>query len=107
MSGSRFNPIALVRAFLRPLDPILMLVLGLLLGAAWVLMQSASPERLDSQGAHFAIALGAMWLMAWVSPARLLRFALPLYALGVPYVRSLAWLVSLIGLVLILAALFL
>ena len=31
----------------------------------------------------------------------------PLYALGVPYVRSLAWLVSLIGLVLILAALFL
>lgn len=83
MSGSRFNPIALVRAFLRPLDPILMLVLGLLLGAAWVLMQSASPERLDSQGAHFAIALGAMWLMAWVSPARLLRFALPLYALGV------------------------
>ena len=83
MSGSRFNPIALVRAFLRPLDPMLMLVLGLLLGAAWVLMQSASPERLDSQGAHFAIALGAMWLMAWVSPARLLRFALPLYALGV------------------------
>jgi len=83
MSGWRFNPVALVRAFLRPLDPILMLVLGLLLGAAWVLMQSASPERLDSQGAHFAIALGAMWLMAWVSPARLLRFALPLYALGV------------------------
>ena len=83
MSASRFSPIALVRAFLRPLDPILMLVLGLLLGAAWLLMQSASPERLDSQGAHFAIALGAMWLMAWVSPARLLRFALPLYALGV------------------------
>ena len=83
MSGSRFNPIALVRAFLRPLDPILMLVLGLLLGAAWVLMQSASPERLDSQGMHFAIALGAMWLMAWVSPARLLTLALPLYALGV------------------------
>ena len=83
MSGSRFNPVALVRAFLRPLDPILMLVLGLLLGAAWVLMQSASPERLDSQGMHFAIALGAMWLMAWVSPARLLTLALPLYALGV------------------------
>ena len=83
MSGSRFNPVALVRAFLRPLDPMLMLVLGLLLGAAWVLMQSASPERLDSQGMHFAIALGAMWLMAWVSPARLLTLALPLYALGV------------------------
>jgi len=31
----------------------------------------------------------------------------PLYALGVPYVRSLVWLVSLAGLVMILAALFL
>ena len=30
----------------------------------------------------------------------------PLYALGVPYVRSLVWLVSLAGLVMVLAALF-
>ena len=32
---------------------------------------------------------------------------LPLYALGVPYIRSLVWLVSLAGLVMVLAALFL
>lgn len=32
---------------------------------------------------------------------------IPLYALGVPYVRSLAWLVSLAGLVMVLAACFL
>lgn len=31
----------------------------------------------------------------------------PLYALGVPYIRSLAWLVSLAGLVMVLASLFL
>ena len=31
----------------------------------------------------------------------------PLYALGVPYVRSLVWLVSLAGLVMVLASLFL
>jgi len=31
---------------------------------------------------------------------------LPLYALGVPYIRSLVWLVSLAGLILILTALF-
>ena len=30
----------------------------------------------------------------------------PLYALGVPYVRSLVWLVSLVGLIMILTALF-
>jgi uncharacterized MAPEG superfamily protein len=33
-------------------------------------------------------------------------FYLPLYALGVPFVRSLAWAVSLAGLVMIIAALF-
>lgn len=32
---------------------------------------------------------------------------LPLYALGIPYIRSLVWLVSLAGLVMVLAALFL
>jgi len=83
MSTWRFNPIALVRGFLRPLDPILMLLLGILLSYAWVLMQSASPERLDSQSVHFAVALGAMWAMAWLTPARMLRLAVPLYGLGV------------------------
>ena len=83
MSGWRFNPIALVRAFLRPIDPMLMLLLGVLLGYAWVLMQSASPERLDSQVLHFGVALGAMWVVAWLTPTRLLSLALPLYAVGV------------------------
>jgi rod shape determining protein RodA len=83
MSGWRFNPIALVRAFLRPIDPMLTLLLGVLLGYAWVLMQSASPERLDNQLAHFGVALGAMWVVAWLTPTRLLSLALPLYAAGV------------------------
>ncbi|MFT3760347.1 rod shape-determining protein RodA [Thauera sp.] len=83
MSSWRFNPLVLVRAFLRPIDPLLLLLLAVLLGYAWVLMQSASPERLDSQALHFAVALAAMWAMAWLTPAHLLRLALPLYALGV------------------------
>lgn len=33
-------------------------------------------------------------------------FYLPLYALGIPFIRSLAWVVSLVGLGMILAALF-
>lgn len=33
-------------------------------------------------------------------------FYLPLYALGIPFIRSLAWVASLVGLVMIIAALF-
>lgn len=83
MSGWRFNPVALLRGFLRPIDPMLLLLLGVLLGYAWVLMQSASPERLDNQLLHFGIALGAMWCMAWLKPSHMLNLALPLYAVGV------------------------
>jgi rod shape determining protein RodA len=83
MSGWRFNPVALLRGFLRPIDPMLLLLLGVLLGYAWVLMQSASPERLDNQLLHFGIALGAMWCMAWLKPTHMLSLALPLYAVGV------------------------
>ncbi len=83
MNELRFNPFALVRALLRPLDPVLLLVLATLLGYAHLLMRSASPERVDAQLIHFAVALGGMWLLAWLRPKRLLALAVPLYALGV------------------------
>jgi len=79
----RFNPFALVRALVRPLDPVLLLVLATLLGYAHLLMRSASPERVDTQLVHFAVALAGMWLLAWLRPKRLLALAVPLYALGV------------------------
>lgn len=44
------------------------------------------------------------WGAAFYFWARLVY--VPLYALGIPYVRSLVWLVSLAGLIMILAALF-
>ncbi|MCK2088892.1 rod shape-determining protein RodA [Thauera aromatica] len=83
MNEPRFNPFALVRALVRPLDPLLLLVLATLLGYAHLLMRSASPERVDTQLIHFAVALGGMWLLAWLRPKRLLALAVPLYALGV------------------------
>ncbi|HAF55948.1 MAG TPA: rod shape-determining protein RodA, partial [Thauera sp.] len=83
MNDNRFNPLALVRGFLRPIDPWLMLLLAILLAYAHVLMQSASPERLDSQIAHIGIALAGMWVLAWLTPQRLLSLAVPLYLLGV------------------------
>ena len=83
MNRAPFNLIALLRALFRPLDPMLLMMLAALLGYAWVLMRSASPDRLDSQVMHVMIALGAMWAVALLTPARLLKLALPLYAIGV------------------------
>ena len=52
-------------------------------------------------GASSALTVWGAALYFW---ARVVY--VPLYALGIPYVRSLVWLVSLAGLIMILAALF-
>jgi len=52
-------------------------------------------------GAESALTLWGAALYFWARVAYI-----PLYALGVPYIRSLVWLVSLAGLILILVALF-
>ena len=82
MSG-RFNPLLLLRALLRPIDFSLLLILSLLFAYAWVLMSSASPERLPTLRVHMMIALGVMWVVAAVPVQRLLSFAVPLYLAGV------------------------
>ncbi|WP_332671637.1 rod shape-determining protein RodA [Aromatoleum sp.] len=83
MTDQRFHPLNLLRAALRPIDPVLFALLAVILGYAFVLMQSASPERIPSLLANAAVALSAMWLAARLSPQRLLALALPLYAVGV------------------------
>jgi rod shape determining protein RodA len=83
VSGGRFHPLTLVHALVRPLDPLLLVLVGALLGFAYVLMMSASPERTAILQIHFAIALGMMWLLALVPPKRLLALAVPLYLIGV------------------------
>ena len=83
MTDQRFQPLNLLRAALRPIDPLLFALLAVILGYAFVLMQSASPERIPSLVANAAVALAAMWLAARLSPQRLLALALPLYAVGV------------------------
>ena len=72
----------LLHPLLRPLDPVLMLIFGLLAAYAMLLMGSASPERMDTQVLHFGIALLAMWGVAALPAQRLLSLALPLYVLG-------------------------
>ncbi|TAH47125.1 MAG: rod shape-determining protein RodA [Betaproteobacteria bacterium] len=82
MSDLRFQLLDLARRLLRALDPVLLLVLLTLMGYALVIMGSASPERMDTQLIHGAIALAAMWAIAAIPSQRLLGLALPLYVLG-------------------------
>ncbi len=83
MTDIRFNPLRVVQAVLRPIDPVLMLILALLLGYAYGLMMSASPERLEAQTINTVVALAALWAAAWLPSQRLLSLALPLYVVGV------------------------
>ncbi|NMG28004.1 rod shape-determining protein RodA [Aromatoleum evansii] len=83
MTDTRFHPRELLLGFLRPIDLPLLLLLALLLGYAFVLMMSASPERIPSLQVNTAVALAAMWVTARVPAQRLLSLALPLYLIGV------------------------
>lgn len=83
MSETHFSPLAMLRALFRPLDPALLLILAALLGYGYVLMISASAERLETLELHYVIAIVAMWLVALVPPRHLLRSALPMYLGGV------------------------
>ncbi|WP_407670978.1 rod shape-determining protein RodA [Nitrogeniibacter mangrovi] len=79
----RIHPVALIRGFLRPIDPPLFLLLSVLLAASMMLMQSASPERMQAQLLNTGVALAMMWITARIPASRLLSMALPLYLVGV------------------------
>jgi len=83
VTEQRFSPLRLLVAAIRPIDPILFGLLAVLLGYAFGLMHSASPERIASLLVNSGVAVAAMWLAARLSPQRLLSLALPLYAGGV------------------------
>lgn len=82
MSG-QFHPLTLLRNLLRPLDLALLAILALLFAYGWVLMTSASPERLPTLRMHMMIAVGMMWIVAAIPVQRLLSLAAPLYLGGV------------------------
>jgi rod shape determining protein RodA len=82
MNEWHFNPRQWLKAAIRSLDPVLLLILAGLLSYAVVLMASASPERIESQLMHIALAVVVMWVVACVPSQRLLSFAVPLYLVG-------------------------
>lgn len=73
------------KRFTAPLDPALMLGLGLLVLTSLVVLYSASDGNVALVGKQFAnilVALIAMWLVANMPLHYLLRSAVPIYAVG-------------------------
>ena len=67
MTERRFDPRRWLMLLIEPLDPTLLLILSLLLSYAFVLMVSASPERMESQMINSAVAISVMW---WLRACR-------------------------------------
>ncbi|WP_299315886.1 rod shape-determining protein RodA [uncultured Halomonas sp.] len=68
------------------LDPWLLGMLLALMAAGLMVLYSASGQRIEpviAQAIRFGVALVVMFLLAQLSPSTLLRWALPVYALGV------------------------
>ena len=79
----RFRFAQLFGALLRPFDPVLSLILVCLLAYAVLVMGSASPDRIESQLLHIAMAAVGMWIVASMPPQRLLSLGPILYIIGV------------------------
>ncbi|MBA3903342.1 MAG: rod shape-determining protein RodA [Rhodocyclaceae bacterium] len=79
---SVFSPRELWRRLVAPIDPALMLIVGLLLGYALLVLASASSDRLNTQLINLGVALVVMRIAAQIPPQRLMHLALPLYIGG-------------------------
>lgn len=67
-------------------DPLLSIILVLLAGFSLVTLYSAGydfPGRFEGQVRNFVAAFAMMWFIANVSPQKLMRFAIPVYTVGV------------------------
>ena len=73
----------LLRRIRDPIDPFLFSLLLMLLGFAFVVQLSASPDRVQAQLINMAAGITVLWVMANISPQKLQTLAVPLYVLGV------------------------
>ncbi len=77
-------------AVIRPIDMPLLATAATLIGIAFVVLASASPDRLASQAVNITVALVVMRVVAQMSPQRLMHAALPLYLTGVALLIAVA-----------------
>lgn len=79
----RFQPMEWLRALVAPVDPALLLIQAALMAFALLMMQSASPERVEAQLVNTGVAVLVTWAAARMPAQRLLGLAVPLYLFGV------------------------
>jgi rod shape determining protein RodA len=72
-----------LKRIVRPIDPFLLTVTLTIIAYAYVVMLSASPDRINSQIINICAALVMLWVVAGQPPRRLQNLAVPLYVLGV------------------------
>lgn len=90
LSFTHTSPLSLLRWIIRPVDPVLLMILLALMGYAAFMMGSASPERMSAQLINSLVGLGVMWATAQLSERRLFQAAVPLYLLGVVLLLAVA-----------------
>ena len=69
-------------ALVAPIDTPLMTMAVILIGFAFIVLASASPERLGAQAINITVALLVMRVAAQMPPQRLMHAAVPLYLIG-------------------------
>jgi rod shape determining protein RodA len=72
----------------QPLDGPLLAILALIITIGCFTLYSAAPTRLASQFINVAVAFTALWLAANISPQQLMRYAVPVYFIGVLLLMS-------------------
>ncbi|CAG4884822.1 cell wall shape-determining protein [Georgfuchsia toluolica] len=70
-------------ALIGPIDAPLMVMTAILIGFAFVVLASASPDRLAAQAVNIAAALLVMRIATQMPPQRLMHAAVPLYLFGI------------------------
>src|SRR5690348_9369882 len=70
---------------------VLLLSLSMIGLAALFSASYDTPSRVASQVANLALALAAMWLVAQVPPQTMMRFAVPVYLVGLVLLLAVAW----------------
>ena len=77
-------------ALIGPIDVPLMTMTAILIGFAFIVLASASPDRLGAQSVSVVVALIAMRVAAQMPPQRLMHVAVPLYLTGIMLLLAVA-----------------
>ena len=81
--NNSINPLYWIAYMIRSVDPYLLVIMAGLLGYAWLMMTSVSPDRIVTQQIYIALAVCCMWLVAMVPFRYMISLAIPLYFIGV------------------------